>query len=93
MKKNVLIVGLLLLVGIPVFGVDSPPITPALDPVVAQDAAPATLDALALPDAPVAPIVMATNCYPAYQACRNNCAGNPTCLANCLDWYNACRFY
>ena len=41
-----------------------------------------------------APLAQAgTNCYPSYQACRNGCGGNTTCLANCWDWYNACRGY
>jgi hypothetical protein len=89
MKKTVLVVGLLLLVGIPVFGVDS---TPALDPmvVVAEEAAPVVPVAPVLPDAPVE---MAASCFQQYQACIAGCGSSSSCLFNCRLRYDACRYY
>lgn len=90
MKKAVLVLGLLLM-GIPLVGADSIPEAPELV-VMTQDAAPVAMEAAVMPVPPPVPLALA-NCYPAYQACRNNCAGNQACLGNCLDLYNACRLY
>jgi hypothetical protein len=92
MKKIVLVMGLLLLVGIPVFAADLPAV-PAPDlAVAAENAALIAPDASALPDNPVAPIAMAS-CFQEYQACLASCGGNSACQFTCRLRYDACRYY
>ena len=35
----------------------------------------------------------AATCTQNYYACLNGCGSNATCRTNCLEWFNACRFY
>jgi hypothetical protein len=94
MKKTVLMVGLLLLVGMPVFGTNATPAVPAPEStVVVQDAAPVAPAAPVLPDSPVAPIAAAASCYQQNQACIAGCGSNSACLFNCRLRYEACRYY
>jgi hypothetical protein len=32
-------------------------------------------------------------CYSNYQYCLSECGGNTDCRLNCIDAYNACRYY
>ena len=46
-----------------------------------------------LAGAALAPQLFAATCQQNYQYCLSTCNGNAACRLNCLDLYNACRYY